>query len=102
VVAAESVGEALALIPEVAPDVLLSDIAMSGEDGFALIRRVRALDADKGGLVPAIALTAYAGASDRARALSAGFQLHMAKPFDPLDVARSVQRLVESGRGTVS
>jgi CheY-like chemotaxis protein len=102
VVAADSVGEALALIPEVAPDVLLSDIAMSGEDGFALIRRVRALDADKGGLVPAIALTAYAGASDRARALSAGFQLHMAKPFDPLDVARSVQRLVESGRGTVS
>jgi signal transduction histidine kinase len=96
VVTADSAGEALALIPEVMPDVLLSDIGMRGEDGFALIRRVRALPPDRGGLVPAVALTAFAAANDRVRALSAGFQLHVAKPFDPLDLARTVQRLAES------
>jgi len=96
VVAAESAGEALALIPEVVPDVLLSDIGMSGEDGYGLIRRVRALPPERGGLVPAIALTAYAAANDRARSLTAGFQFHVAKPFDPLDLARTVQRLADS------
>ena len=95
VVTAENAGEALALIPEVRPDVLLSDIGMSGEDGFALIRRVRALPADRGGVVPAVALTAYAAANDRARSLAAGFQMHMPKPFDPLELARLVQRLME-------
>ena len=97
VVAAETAGEALALIREIVPDALLSDIGMSGEDGFALIRRVRALPPERGGLVPAVALTAYAAANDRARSLTAGFQLHVAKPFDPLDLARTVQQLVVSG-----
>ena len=64
VTAAESAAEALALLPEVRPDVLLSDIGMSGEDGYSFIRRVRALPADRGGLVPAVAITAYA---DRGR-----------------------------------
>ncbi len=95
VITAENAGEALALIPEVRPDVLLSDIGMSGEDGFALIRRVRALPADRGGVVPAVALTAYAAANDRVRSLAAGFQIHMPKPFDPLELARLVQRLME-------
>jgi CheY-like chemotaxis protein len=93
VTAAESAAEALALLPEVRPDVLLCDIGMRLEDGYTFIRRVRALPADRGGLVPAVAVTAYATAGDRARAVSSGFQLHVAKPFDPLDLARTVQRL---------
>jgi signal transduction histidine kinase len=71
---AGSVQEALAAIDRARPDVLLSDIGMPGEDGYALIRRVRALPPERGGCVPAAALTAYAGAADRARVLAAGFQ----------------------------
>jgi signal transduction histidine kinase/ActR/RegA family two-component response regulator len=65
------------------PDVLISDIGMPDEDGYALIRKVRNLEPDQGGLVPAIALTAYARTEDRARALAAGFQAHLGKPIDP-------------------
>jgi signal transduction histidine kinase len=96
VVAAENASEALALIPELRPDVVLSDIGMRGEDGYALIRRVRALPPGRGGVVPAIALTAYAATNDRARSLAAGFQMHVPKPFDPLELARVVERLVDS------
>ncbi len=98
VTAADSASEALALLPEVKPDVVLSDIGMTGEDGYSFIRRIRALPAERGGLVPAVAVTAYAAAKDRARSLSSGFQLHISKPFDPIDLARVVQRLV----GTVA
>jgi CheY-like chemotaxis protein len=63
--------------------VLLSDIAMPVEDGYSLIRRIRALSPREGGDVPAAALTAYATAEDRSRALGAGFQEHLAKPVDP-------------------
>jgi signal transduction histidine kinase len=93
VTAAESAAEAIALLPQVRPDVLLSDIGMSGEDGYSFLRRVRALPPDRGGAVPAVAITAYAAAGDSARALAAGFQLHIAKPFDPIELARTVQRL---------
>jgi len=96
VTAAESAAEALLLLPEVRPDVLLSDIGMSGEDGYSFIRRVRSLPADRGGLIPAVAITAYATAGDRALAMSSGFQLHVPKPFDPVDLARTVQRLTAS------
>ena len=93
VTAAESAAEALALLPEVRPDLLLSDIGMSGEDGYSFIRRVRALPPDRGGLIPAVAITAYATDGDRARALASGFQLHVPKPFDPIELARTVQRM---------
>jgi CheY-like chemotaxis protein len=93
VTAAESAAEALALLPEVRPDLLLSDIGMSGEDGYSFISRVRALPPDRGGLIPAVAITAYATGGDRARALSSGFQLHVPKPFDPIELARTVQRM---------
>jgi signal transduction histidine kinase len=96
VTAADSAAEALALLPEVRPDVLLSDIGMSGEDGYSFIRRVRSLPPDRGGHVPAVAITAYATAADRARAMSSGFQLHIPKPFDPIELARTVQRLTVS------
>jgi len=69
---------------------------MPHEDGFSLIRRLRGRSAEKGGLVPAIALTAYASDGDRDAAMSAGFQAHVSKPFDPREVASLVARL---GRG---
>jgi signal transduction histidine kinase len=98
VTAGASASEAMVLLPQTHPDVLLSDIAMHGEDGYTLIQRLRALPKERGGLVPAIALTAYAGAGDRAKALAAGYQLHISKPFDPVELARTVQRLVGTTR----
>jgi signal transduction histidine kinase len=92
-----SAREALEALPRVRPDVLISDLAMPGEDGYALIRRVRALPAEEGGRVPAVALTAYALAEDRARALSAGFQLHLPKPVDPAELAAVVENLAAWG-----
>jgi PAS domain S-box-containing protein len=74
--------EALEAIASFKPDVLMSDIGMPGEDGFSLIRRVRALAPERGGATPALALTAYARDEDRLRALSAGFQEHLAKPVN--------------------
>ncbi|MCP3137387.1 CheR family methyltransferase [Pyxidicoccus xibeiensis] len=86
---AESAEEALALVEDLRPDVLLSDIAMPGEDGYTLIRKVRALGPLRGGDVPAIAFTALVGGSARTAALGAGFQRHLAKPLD-------IDRLVEA------
>ncbi|HEX3772679.1 MAG TPA: ATP-binding protein [Polyangiaceae bacterium] len=67
-------------------DVLVSDIGLPGEDGLSLIRRVRALPAERGGLVTALALTAYARTEDRTQALRAGFTAHLAKPVDPSEL----------------
>jgi signal transduction histidine kinase len=96
VVAVESVAEALKVLPDLHPDVLLSDLAMPGEDGYDLIRRVRALPASAGGRIPAAAITAYARAEDRRRTLLAGFNLHVAKPIDPAELLAVVASL--SGR----
>src|SRR5262249_40685732 len=81
------------------PDVLVSDIQLADEDGYALIRKVRALGAERGGQVRAAALTAYARSEDRARALRAGFQAHVAKPVDVNEVVSVVAKLAESGPG---
>ena len=78
---ASTVEDAIRQLIERRPDVLLSDIGLPNEDGYALIRRVREID----GEVPAGALTAYAGPEDRRRALEAGFHAHIAKPVDPAD-----------------
>jgi signal transduction histidine kinase len=80
---ATSAEEALRELEASPPDVLLSDLAMPGTDGYELIRRVRSLPAASGGRVPAVALTAYARAEDRRRTLLAGFHMHLAKPVDP-------------------
>ena len=80
--AAGSAAEAMALIRSEPPDVLVSDIGMPGEDGYSLIRRVRALGPEHGGNIPAIALTAYARSEDRLKTIMAGFQIHVAKPVD--------------------
>ena len=80
---ADSAGAALAAIDEVLPDVVVSDLGMPEEDGYGLIRDLRARPAGRGGAVPAIALTAYVADHDRDRSLAAGFQLHLGKPMDP-------------------
>jgi signal transduction histidine kinase len=80
---ADSAGAALAAIDTALPDVLVSDLGMPEEDGYGLIRDLRARPAARGGAVPAIALTAYVADHDRDRSLAAGFQLHLGKPMDP-------------------
>ncbi len=92
---ASSSAEAIAAVAEFRPELLLCDIAMPGEDGYAFIRKLRALGVAQSGTVPALALTALAHAEDRERALAAGFQMHIAKPVDS-------DRLVESILKTVA
>ena len=83
VTATASVQEALAAYDQSPPEVIVADIGMPEYNGYALIGRVRARDREHGRLTPAIALTAYATSSDRDTVLSAGFQVHMPKPFEP-------------------
>jgi len=71
----------------------VSDIGLSGEDGYALIRQIRQLDAEHGLLLPAVALTGYARAEDRARILAAGFQAHVAKPAEPVELAAAIAKI---------
>ena len=94
---APSVNEAMAIFPKFRPHVSISDIAMPEEDGYALIRRVRALLRDDGGTAPAIALTAYARPEDAETALSAGFNLHMSKPVDLTRLVNAVAELAAGG-----
>jgi PAS domain S-box-containing protein len=83
---AKSAEEALGLVQELRPDVLLSDIGMPGLDGYAFIQRVRSLPPEAGGFTPAIAITAYARMEDRTQALLAGFTNHLPKPVEPAEL----------------
>jgi CheY-like chemotaxis protein len=94
VVTAGSAAEALERLSSERPGVLLSDIAMPGTDGYGLLKRVRALGPDRHGDVPAIALTAFAGADDRAKVLRAGYLTHVAKPVEPRELVAAVARAV--------
>jgi PAS domain S-box-containing protein len=94
VTSAGSAAEALDLLEARRPDLLVTDIAMPGADGYELIRHLRARSADRGRDVPALALTAHARPEDRERALAAGFQGHLAKPVEPAAFARVVASLV--------
>jgi CheY-like chemotaxis protein/anti-sigma regulatory factor (Ser/Thr protein kinase) len=86
----ESASEALQAFKEWKPDVLVTDIGMPIEDGYSLIKKVRKLKSKRARLIPAVALTAYATSEDRARALSAGFQMHLAKPIEPKALVKSI------------
>jgi PAS domain S-box-containing protein len=99
VTATASAAEAWEALETAAHDVLVSDIGMSGEDGYSLVRRLRAREAETGGELPAVALTAYAGDEDRARALVAGFNAHVPKPVNPVELVAVVAGL--AGRGQV-
>jgi CheY-like chemotaxis protein len=76
------------------PDIIVSGIGMAEEDGYELMRKVRALSPEQGGLVPAIALTGYATRKDRERALAAGYQLHLAKPVESEDLVAAIVSLM--------
>jgi CheY-like chemotaxis protein len=93
VIAVATASEALDVIKQSQPDVLVSDIGMPQEDGYSLIARVRALKTEQGGQIPAVALTAYARESDRTKVLMAGFQQHLPKPVRPAELAGVVATL---------
>ena len=92
VTTASSTVEAIFALTQDKPDILISDIGMPGEDGYALIRQVRELT-DKNVMIPAIALTAFARTEDRAKAIHAGFQLHLSKPVEPSELLAMVKTL---------
>jgi PAS domain S-box-containing protein len=91
---AASVAEAMGTFATFSPAVVVADIGMPGEDGYSLIGRLRRLPPGKGGQTPAIALTAYAQQQDREQALAAGFNLHLAKPVEPSELAWAIVSLV--------
>jgi CheY-like chemotaxis protein len=98
VASASSSAEAVRLLaqtpPERRPMVVVSDIGLPREDGYALIEQIRSLPPEKGGAIPAVAVTGYANPDDRERALAAGYQLHVGKPIDPHAIARAVARVI--------
>jgi PAS domain S-box-containing protein len=96
---AESAAEGFGTLTEFKPDVLMCDIAMPGEDGYSLIQRVRALKPGQGGKTPAIAVTAYAQAEDRRRALDAKYDAHLAKPVDMVVLSCLIAKL--AGKKTI-
>jgi PAS domain S-box-containing protein len=98
VVTAGSAAEAYDLITTAPsrerPDVMVTDIGMPGEDGYSLIRRVREWERERDFYTPAVALSAYGRIEDRVRALKAGFQMHLAKPVSPADLATVIESLI--------
>ena len=84
------------------PDVLVSDIGLPDEDGYALIRHVRQYEAEHGGFMPAVALTGFARAEDRARTLAAGFQAYVPKPVDPVELTAAVASITQALRSGTS
>jgi signal transduction histidine kinase/ActR/RegA family two-component response regulator len=93
---AASASEALEILEWYQPDVLVSDLAMPGEDGFSLIGKIRALAGGKVTQIPAVALTSYVRVEDRARALSAGFNMFVPKPVEPEELVTAIAYLVEA------
>ncbi|MBD6614350.1 PAS domain S-box protein [Komarekiella sp. 'clone 1'] len=93
VTAFSSTRQALQALEELHPDVLISDIGMPDEDGYALIRKIRELEPELGGGIPAVALTGYARVEDYRKALAAGFQLHVAKPVRAAELIAVVASL---------
>lgn len=97
---ADSAAQALDAIREERPDLLISDIGMPAEDGYVLVRRLRAMEEGLGRRLPAIALTAYASEEDTRRALTAGFDAHLSKPVDPVRLIDIAAGLATSRRGS--
>ena len=88
-----SAADAIAVLEGWSPDVLVTDLAMPGEDGFSLLRRARRVTTQRGRRLPALALTAYGRSEDRIRVLAAGFSLHLAKPVNPAELVLCVASL---------
>ena len=94
---ASSSEQAVAIVKEWVPGAIVSDIGMPGEDGYTFIRRIREWERQSGFRIPAVALTAYARSEDRIRALLAGYQVHVAKPIDPMEFALVVAGAIQPG-----
>jgi CheY-like chemotaxis protein len=94
---AASSADALEALHWYKPDVIVSDLAMPYEDGYSLIRKLRALGTESGKQTPAVALTAYVRVEDRARALSAGFNMFVPKPIEPDELITAIVNLIEPG-----
>lgn len=92
---AVSVDEAIKVIQEWKPDMLISDICIPGKDGYSLIRSIRSLEAEEGGFLPAVALTGYLFPDDYIQAFNAGFQMYISKPFDPDELVAIVAQLAK-------
>jgi len=99
---AANASEALTQLRDKSPDVVVSDIGLPGEDGYGLIRKIRALPSDAGANVPAAALTAYARAEDRRKALDAGYAFHLSKPVEPARLIAIVSKLGRMARHSSS
>jgi signal transduction histidine kinase/ActR/RegA family two-component response regulator len=100
VTAATSVREAIQILEGDRPDALVSDIGLPDEDGYALIRQIRQYELEHGGFLPAIALTGYARAEDRARILAAGFQAHIPKPVEPVELTAVIATITHHLRNS--
>jgi CheY-like chemotaxis protein len=95
VATASSAPQAIDLVERWGPNVLISDIGMPNQDGYDLIRKVRARSSDRASQIPAIALTAFARSQDRMKALSAGYQMHVPKPIEPLELVTVIASLTQ-------
>jgi len=96
--AVASVAEAMTALDRGIPDVVISDLGLPGEDGFALLRRLRSRPPERGGQLPALALTAYATSEDARRALDAGFAAHIAKPAAPRQLTAALRSVLGDQR----
>ena len=96
--AAGTAREPREILERAIPDVVVCDVGLPGEDGHELMSRIRALGAEKGSRVPALALTAYVGSEDRLKALAAGFDMHVAKPAAPAELVAIVAALASGGQ----
>jgi signal transduction histidine kinase/ActR/RegA family two-component response regulator len=96
--AVASAGEALELFDVERPDVLVSEIALPDGNGYALVRRIRQHEVERGGFLPAITLTGFTRIDDRTRALAAGFQAHVGKPFDPAELIAAIADVTRHSR----
>jgi CheY-like chemotaxis protein len=97
--AVASVRAALEALESLRPDAVVSDIGLPSEDGYALIRQVRAREAERGGFLPAVALTGYVHAEERAQVLAAGFQVHIAKPVDLAELIAAIAAVARGAKG---
>jgi PAS domain S-box-containing protein len=95
---AADVDQALAELDAFSPNVIVSDIGMPGEDGYSFVTKLRARPRERGGVIPAAALTAYVRAEDRRRALQAGFEMHVGKPVDPSELVVVVAALARMAK----
>jgi PAS domain S-box-containing protein len=95
VTVAANAREALEVLQREDPDVIISDIEMPERDGYWLVQQIRSRHGKRGKRIPAIALSAHARTQDRVKAISAGFQMHLAKPFDPAELVSAIARLID-------